>query len=326
MEEATHQQQTHEGIGPRDVFLQLLAIVTLYLSAVAFGTLLFQFINTWIPDALESLYAATGRSNSIRFALASLVVVFPVYIWVTLHLQKDIRLLPARSDMRSRKWLLNFTLFATAIVIIIDLITLVYRYLDGDVSMRFFFKILVVLVIALVIFKYYLWNLRTKGQGRDAIMKRFGQIVIGLVALATLGGFALAGSPQSARRAAFDERRVNDLAEIQWQIVSYWQEKDTLPDNLDALYDSLRGYRAAVDPETQEPYEYTYQGDLTFTLCATFTTSSTSTNSPAPTRVQKYYPPSGIESFDSWTHDAGQVCFEREIDPDRYRIDTLIPR
>ena len=37
---------------PRDLFLHLLAIVTLYWSAISFTTLLWQFINYFFPDAL----------------------------------------------------------------------------------------------------------------------------------------------------------------------------------------------------------------------------------------------------------------------------------
>jgi len=57
---------------PRDVFLYLLAIVALGMAAVNFGTLLFQYINIYIPDVIADQYQYTaGYYNTIRWAVAS---------------------------------------------------------------------------------------------------------------------------------------------------------------------------------------------------------------------------------------------------------------
>ena len=63
---------------PRDVFLHLLAIVTLYWSAITFVTLLWQYINYYLPDVLNYYYQ--GTNYAIRFAVSSLVIVFPIFI------------------------------------------------------------------------------------------------------------------------------------------------------------------------------------------------------------------------------------------------------
>ncbi|MBI5732522.1 hypothetical protein HY967_00995, partial [Candidatus Jorgensenbacteria bacterium] len=101
--------------GPRDVFFQLLSIITLYLSAISFGTLLFQYINIHFPD--PSIYGYEPYRGPLRLALATLVIVFPVFLWVSRFLNKEIEKMPEKAELRTRKWLLNFTLFATAIVI-----------------------------------------------------------------------------------------------------------------------------------------------------------------------------------------------------------------
>ena len=62
---------------PRDLFLHLLAIVTLYWSAITFVTLLWQYINYFFPSALD-YYG--GMSGTIRFAVSCLIIVFPVFI------------------------------------------------------------------------------------------------------------------------------------------------------------------------------------------------------------------------------------------------------
>ena len=55
---------------PRDFFLHLLAIITLYLSAVALATLLFQYINLAFPDQLENgFFAYEGILQKLRWLL-----------------------------------------------------------------------------------------------------------------------------------------------------------------------------------------------------------------------------------------------------------------
>ena len=54
---------------PRDLFLHLLAIVTLYWSAITFVGILWQFINKLFPDVLQ--YGDPGRTELIRFFVSS---------------------------------------------------------------------------------------------------------------------------------------------------------------------------------------------------------------------------------------------------------------
>ena len=75
--------QMHIKASPKDVFLHLFSMVTLYGSAISLITLLFQYINLAIPDALMQGYYYEGAYQSIRFAVASLMVLFPAYVWVT---------------------------------------------------------------------------------------------------------------------------------------------------------------------------------------------------------------------------------------------------
>ncbi len=147
---------------PKDVFLHLLAILTLYGSGVSFGALLFNHIDIWMPDRLQDMYwARESAFNAIRFSIASLIIVFPVYLLTTRFLNKTYFENPSRRNMRIRKWLVYFTVFATALVIIGDLVSLVYNLLGGEVTARFLLKTLTVFFVAGSIFFYYFWDLKT---------------------------------------------------------------------------------------------------------------------------------------------------------------------
>src|SRR3989344_3821532 len=145
--------------GPKDVFGQLLAIIGLYVSVIAFGALIFGLINLYFPDVLSYDYGFYAK-QSLRLPLAILVIVFPLFVWWNSYLQKDLEKNPEKKELKSRRWLLHFTLFVAAVVIIGDLVSLVYRFLNGDLTIQFILKVLTVFLIAAFVFTYYLWNIR----------------------------------------------------------------------------------------------------------------------------------------------------------------------
>jgi len=153
-----------EKTSPKDIFLHLLSIVTLYTCAVAFLVLVFQYVNVVFPDPVSpdgyGYYAASGSYRAIRWSIASLVVFFPVYLLTMRHLEKSYRKSPSKRDLRIRKWLVYFTLFAAALIILGDLVTLIYRFLEGELTARFILKVLAVLFVAGSVFGYYFQDLK----------------------------------------------------------------------------------------------------------------------------------------------------------------------
>lgn len=305
---------------PRDTFLYLLAIVTLVVVAVGFGMAVFSYIDFYFPDpAADHYYYRTVSSyeSPIRQAMAMLIVVFPVFFWVSKFLRKDVKLHPEKKDLKIRKWLLNLTLFITALVIIGDFVTVVSNFLRGELTVRFVLKALTIFFISGSAFYYYLAQLREKevnsalaGKGGVKWLSVFSWLIIAVVVTAIAWGFAIIGSPFEQREKRLDERRVQDLQSIQNYITNYWQNKETLPENVDDLEDPLLGVIVPVDPEMGESYEYRVIDNLKFELCATFKTESKDGQSAIP----EIYPPRSQDY--NWQHKVGRNCFERMIDPD----------
>src|SRR3989344_1759901 len=297
--------------GPRDVFSHVLAIVFLYACVISFGIILFQYINIYFPDPLNGVYGSSAR-DAIRVPLSILVIVFPFVVWLTASRQRDLIRNPEKRELKPRRWLLYFTLFLTTIVIVADLVTLVYRFLSGELTVRFFLKVGAVLIIAASVFVYYLWNLRRDTPALShPKMKLFVYGVLVFAGLAIVFGFFTAGSPFAERLRRFDGERESQLQSIQWEITNFWQLKTRLPQNLDELNDDLRGYRTPRDPETGLSYEYRITGNTSFELCAIFTLESSTTNHVAVPI------PYGGES-EIWSHGVGKKCFSRTIDPERF--------
>ncbi len=292
--------------------MYLLAIITLVNRAVSFGIPVFQYINIYFPDILTDYYfSKSSYFGSIRQSLAFLIVVFPIYVWASRFLRRDMEKNPEKKDLKIRKWLLYLTVFAAGLTIIGDLVALLNTFLEGEVTVRFILKVLTIFFIAGSVFYYYFKELRSKKSPRA-----FLWTVISIVLAAVVFGFFVAGTPADRRTARFDERRVNDLSVIQSQVISYWQNKSALPGNLSELPNDLLGMVVPADPKTGQPYEYRILGPLKFQLCAVFETKSEG----GPRAVPMIYP-----APETWQHGIGRTCFERTIDPDYFRIEKPRP-
>lgn len=304
---------------PKDVFLHLLAIATLYVSAVSLIALFFQYINYWLPDALSPFMAG----DAIRWSIASLLIIFPAHIIAARIVYRDQLESPEKRESRLRKWLLYLTLFIAAVALIGDLVALVYNFLRGELSVRFYLKVLAVAIVSGGVFWYYLWDLRrisAEVSGRAHTIMLAG---IAVILLAVVGSFFIIGSPFTQRLVQFDQRRVNDLQSLQWQIVNYWQRKSALPASLDDLRDDLSGSVVPRDPETGAVYEYRKVGDLSFELCATFRRASGEIGLDTPLYTGPYVPERELVN---WPHEEGRACFSRTIDPDLYGAQKPLPR
>lgn len=147
-------------LSPREAFLYLVLFATLYLTAWHLGSLLFDLINAAIPDPVDTRFGAAMRDNSMRFSVASLVIAFPIYLFVARLLSRELARNPVKRLSAVRRWLTYLTLFFAVTVLVCDLIALVHSLLGGDLTLRFVLKVLVVGAIAGAIFGFYLVDLR----------------------------------------------------------------------------------------------------------------------------------------------------------------------
>lgn len=301
---------------PKDVFSYLLMIAMFYVSIVSFLTIIFQYINVLIPDVLDS-YARTYQMSMIRNFSSALIVTFPVYILMSWFIGKDLIAHPNKRSLSIRKWLIYLTLFIAAITIIVDLITLVNGLYNGELTSAFMLKAMSVLLVAAGVFGYYFWDLRNE-EKKSKIPKMAAISTSILVFITLVSGFFIVGSPQHQRNVRFDEERLNDLQNIQYQVINHWQTKETLPTTLDQLADDISGFRAPRDPQTNQPFVYKKTGDLSFEICATFSTVQTEEEMSKLMHEFPYMDNYGNPVSYNWSHNAEFTCFSRTIDPDKY--------
>lgn len=269
-----------------EIIINLFSFILLGIFATSLGVLSYGIINYFLPDrlAISYDYGSFASFALIHYAIAALVISFPLYYFTIKLWFKSFHVNENKEESKLTKWITYLVLLITAILIVGDLIAVIFNVLQGEITIRFFLKALVILLIVGGIFGFYFLE-RKKVQYRKEVAEKmfsiFGWLATGLIIVAIILGFVVSGSPTTGRKRSFDEIRANDLQELASCIGDYASKHKALPNSLvDLQSDSSYSYCAnKKDPETGEIYEYKVikekieQGQIVkgeFELCADF--------------------------------------------------------
>lgn len=298
-------ERTGSGESAKDAFLYLLSFSTLATWSGALGSMLFQFIDYWIPDRVSPHMVYNLRSM-VTWQMASIAVAFPIYLLLTRLIFREAASGPERLQSGVRKWLTYIALLGTAGAVICDLIWFLDYFLTGELTLRFVLKSATVMAICSGIFAYYIGSLRWS-RSTDVSRERRRNLVFGAAATIAVVtafciGMGVAGTPSVQRRFEADRKRVGDLQNLA-SAVKLWHDQRqhgnsdaAIPATLAELGTQQRGLRLA-DPETNTPYEYRQQSGNRYELCATFVAEA------AGDRYTNAYTPQ------FWNHGKGRTCF-----------------
>ncbi|QQR65007.1 hypothetical protein IPH92_00275 [Candidatus Kaiserbacteria bacterium] len=300
-----------------DVVVNFFSFILLGITATSLGTLFYQVINKFIKDPLDATvhywYDSSWQTDVIHYAIAALLIAYPLYFFAMHIWFKKFREDEGRSESKLTKWLTYLVLLVAAVTVVGDLITVVYKMLQGEASARFFLKALTILVIAGMIFAFYYLERKKVQYQLDiprSIFKSLGMFTTGLVTVAIVLGFFAGGSPKTERNRTFDVTRASDLTNLVNCVSSYAITYEVLPATLDDLKNSRDYYCNAsmTDPETGTAYTYRIVTPSTirgtervgeFELCATFALQSEKANG------NSYY----YGNSEQWSeHTAGLNC------------------
>lgn len=288
----------------REAFLYLVSFIALYVTAISFGIMVFGLIDYSFPDALDSREGFSTESGAT--AIASVIVAFPLYLFLTRWLGRLVAADPERRQSLVRRWLTYLTLVVGAGIILGDLIALLANVLTGDPTLRFALKAISILVITGCIFGYYLWDMRqteasAATPGNNLYVR--GLLVVAVLVVAGCIAYALTltGSPGSQRDMRLDDRRVSDLSNIAENIDRYWELNGELPGSFDDMPGPTYYVTSVRDPDTGAPYEYRVLEAPHYELCAVFSTDT----DDSPQRIRPF-------GERAWDHREGRHCFELE--------------
>jgi hypothetical protein len=299
--------------GARDAFLHLSAFAALYASAIAGVSLLFAYVNRWLPDpALDAVSgAARWELRGMRWSLATLIVAFPAYALLSRFLLREMSVEHEKSWSAVRRWLTYLTLFVAAVALASDVVTLLFYFLEGELSLRYLLKVGIVCVVAGLAFAYYLATVRMPARVLigSRMHRRFGLAAGSIAALTIVWGAVTVGAPGTERSRKIDDRRVLALQTIVREIEAMCLGPHSarpegpptalvrpLPGSLEELATGAARTRPRIaDPATGIPYEYRTDGPSSYELCATFDRPRDEDDEPR------------------WNHPAGRHCFMFDV-------------
>ena len=278
----------------KDFFINLGAIVALYTTVIALINLLFTVINNVFPQTINGYYG----SQSVSLPVATLIIFFPIFIFLSWFLEKSFVVEPAKKQIAIRRWLIYITLFIAGIILAGDLVTVLYYFLDGqELTTGFLLKILVILISAGMVFGYYISDIREK---LTAKYQKIWFLISGFLIIASVfWGFSVLGSPRNQQLLKNDIQKISDLQNINHAIINYYQIKNILPEKLSEVSET-NYYFNQIDNQTKKSYGYKKIGDKTYELCAEFNKENLNGNG---------------DDLYIWGHPAGYYCFKEVIDP-----------
>lgn len=133
------------AISARDVMIYGLMAVALLAVTWHLVQLCFGLIDLWLQDPVTQSYVST---NSMRWSIATLSVVTPLFLWLHIRAEGLSRRDPGhrRAPLRARFG--AAALFLAALVLLGDAIAVVFALLNGELSAQFVAKALVVAGVA----------------------------------------------------------------------------------------------------------------------------------------------------------------------------------
>jgi hypothetical protein len=306
--------ETQTKTSAKDFFINLGAMVALYTTVVSLLNLLFTVINVAYPQITTYYY---GSSQSISMPVATLIIFFPIFILLMWLMERVYKVEPEKKHIGVRKWLTYITLFVAGLTLAGDLVTVLYYFIDGqELTTGFLLKVFAVFVVILVVFLYYISDIRNK------LTPVSRKIWLGVSLLVILGsvvwGFAVLGSPRTQQLLKYDQQKVSDLQNMNNEIINYYQRKGSLPDSYttDTIVDYIVQPK---DPQTSKLYKYNKTSETTYNLCAEFNKDSNDKN--VPLNPVYTYPNNGVTT---WLHPAGYYCFTETIPVSQYKNPPVV--
>ena len=213
----------HRGKGALDAFFNLTYLVTLGWTAISFGGVIFQIINKYFGIGTYTYGYDSYYTSTLRFHLASLIIVMPIFLIITGILHKQYRENKLNFQSGIHRWLTYLMLFIAFCNIVGGLVAIVNGFLKGEFFSSFILKAITVMVIALGVFGYNFYDMKRKSfDSRSQISLISLVLVIILSVAAIVGAFVIMGSPLTARLYEFDNTRVYNLSNIRTQIQYYY--------------------------------------------------------------------------------------------------------
>jgi hypothetical protein len=297
----------------RDSFLYGGRMILSYTSLTSVIIILFSLINLVYPDILSYRYAGAAEyareasESSIRYSLAFLIVAFISFYTLDAFIRKCELAGSMIREFWANKLAHYLTIFISTTILLGNTGTLIWFFLNGEISSRFLLKVFALFLVFGLTLWYEWLSLKAVQLFQIQVLKTTFTV---FVLVLTLVSLFVVGFPQNRRLTRIDDMKESHLQQITTTIELFHESRGELPKTL-AEANLRSSYMDIVitDPETGEPYEYAVISPTKYQLCAVFNLESPHTLDGKETRAYE-------REQDSFNyHTKGRNCFVREVLP-----------
>ncbi|TRW97319.1 hypothetical protein FNJ84_07305 [Paracoccus sp. M683] len=139
-------------VSAREALLYGLLFIALGVVASHIVILGFGIINYLLPDPFE-YYTSSG--TGLRWPIAALIAFLPLFLYVNRQVNRGGGDDALRKRSLVRRWVASVTMLIAMLTLLGDLVTVVYVFLNGDLSLRFVAKAGLVAVMGVLVLAYY---------------------------------------------------------------------------------------------------------------------------------------------------------------------------
>lgn len=267
------------------LFLYLVSFLSLGFLVTSIIGNLFQWVNNNFQEEELDRYSYMYDVDQgfLKFSISALLVAGPIYYGILYFLNKKLIKGEIAPNSLIRKFATYLAMFVFSAMGIGSLISLIYNYLDGELTSRSFLKIVIFFAVSAYFFAFYFWEIRR----RDFSSKSFSQFLIVSIALGVFAfviGFAIVDSPKVVRERKLDQEITSNMSSFQYRVEDYYRKNKQLP----------KGNEASI--KVPEKVEYKVVSAESYQLCGEFKQEE-----------KEDYPD------DKWAHPKGTHCFDLDV-------------
>lgn len=293
------QSQNDEKKSPAfHLFLYLLSFLSLGFLITGIISVYFQFINKIVTeDATDAIiYSGHFDQDSLRFGISALIISFLVYYIILYFLNRKLVNEEIKQDSIIRKFITYLALFVFSAMSIGSLVTLLYNFLNGELSSKSLLKIIVFFLVSLFYLAFYLWEIRRKEFSQNIYLSLYF-VSMAVSFSAIIIGFSIVDSPRVTKEKKIDREIINSMNSMQYDIEDFYKDDNRLPES-------------EKEVKFRKNIQYKKTGNTTYELCSVFL-------QPAE-KEDDYY-------SENWSHPAGKYCFKKDVTKEDEGNDFPVP-
>ncbi len=251
-------------------FLNLLSTISLAWMVWAIYTIYIQIINYYTQD-IADIFVKSYIDVSMRYGIASLIVVFPIYLVVVNILHSKYKKNELKKDSFTYRLFTYFILLVSVLFFIFYLVQFINNFLNGIISVAVSLSFLLLLLIIILTFSYYFYDLkRVSYFKKSKVSIIFTIFLVIVVLLGLMIGFLRVERPKDSKNYLIDQKMAEIMSEVAFVIVNFYDTNGKIGENLEVhklVSTNLSGF-------VEENIEYRKISKEEFELCVNFKTNS----------------------------------------------------